>query len=59
MRYTITIDTDNAAFDDPGEFARILRTLARRCEEGPITGSILDVNGNRVGEITSNQTIKP
>lgn len=50
--YTVTIKTDNAAFeDDMGyEIARILRQLADRVERGEEGDIILrDVNGNRVG----------
>lgn len=55
MRYTITIDTDNAAFDGVGvcraEVARILRGLAYRCicESELAIGSLRDLNGNIVG----------
>ncbi len=57
--YTITINTDNAAFGSPGtemcgELARILRKLATSIEEGgtghPAEGiNLRDVNGNLVG----------
>lgn len=55
MRYTITIDTDNAAFQGAGqcraEIARILRNLASRCNiDGELViGSLRDLNGNIVG----------
>lgn len=53
MRYTITIDTDNAAFSDwPGyEITRILRQLADCWETvgEPAIGSLHDLNGNVVG----------
>lgn len=53
MRYTITIDTDNAAFQRRcgTEIARILRGLVDRCEQSPGVpiGSLCDVNGNIVG----------
>jgi hypothetical protein len=56
MKVTITIDTDNAAFDgDWGrstEVARILRDLAGTVEtRGTVNvpAAILDVNGNRCG----------
>ena len=53
MNITITLNTDNAAFeDDPGaEVARILRRLANdlalQCQDG--TTNLRDVNGNKVG----------
>jgi hypothetical protein len=52
---TITLDTNNAAFDDnvPQETARILRALADQIESGVGSerdrGSLLDINGNPVG----------
>jgi len=55
MRYTLTIDCDNAAFDDGpnSAIAEILRTQAHRLdvmaeifdEDVPV----MDANGNRVG----------
>jgi len=56
MRFTITFTCDGAAFDDAPatEIARILREVAKRAERGddaPAPGlSILDLNGNRVGQ---------
>lgn len=54
--FTLTIDTDNAAFDDdPGaEVARILRSVADRVDAdlgpGPLLGGAArDVNGKTVG----------
>ena len=54
MRYTITIDTDNAAFEGEclrAEIARILWGLIYRCNTSgkPAIGSLRDVNGNIVG----------
>lgn len=51
MQFTVTIDTDNAAFsgDDSGaELARILRAVAARVEDGADDGVEYDINGNRV-----------
>lgn len=52
MQFRLTIDTDNAAFDDDpaGEISRMLHDIAD-IVVGPHghTTSILDVNGNRVG----------
>lgn len=51
--FTVTIATDNAAFDDDNgrnECARILRELAGRLESGSeTTGRLMDCNGNSVG----------
>ena len=54
MPYSITIDTDGAAFEDPGpELARILRRLADGLDRGGIeptdAARLYDVNGNNVG----------
>jgi hypothetical protein len=57
MKLTITMDMDNAAFEDgPGsEAARILRTLAQKIDgvdlEIDDRVALLDVNGNRVGSM--------
>jgi hypothetical protein len=52
---TITIKTGNAAFEpDPNyELARILKEIAKKLENGydPEDISIMDINGNNVGEI--------
>lgn len=51
--FTLTIKTDNAAFDegDKGlEVARILRELANRLEtQSQTSGTLRDANGNTVG----------
>mgnify|MGYP007100042967 CR=1 FL=1 len=58
MRYTLTIDMDNAAFTDDGndgqtELARILRDHADRIDRGQLpagpTCVVRDLNGNDVG----------
>ena len=53
---TIGIDTDNAAFDNPGELARILRALADTIDGTPdVTDydglALRDLNGNTVGTV--------
>lgn len=68
MRYTLTIDMDNAAFRDEGgdmgsgargwEVARLLREAAADTETGldpGVRAPLVDFNGNRVGhwEVTS------
>jgi hypothetical protein len=53
-RVTITIETQNAAFDDAPayEIARILRDLAERFERDEIPPRILfDANGNAAGSV--------
>lgn len=55
MQITITINTDNAAFEgDPGvELSRILTQLAQEFEQttNPHSGKICDINGNTVGKV--------
>lgn len=62
--FTLTMETDNAAFcdDDEGghneaargaEVARILRWIAERVERGNnLSGAFRDANGNKVGTYT-------
>ena len=52
-RFTVTIETDNAAFsDDPyREIARILHVLSVKVEtEEAVPRFLYDLNGNKVGE---------
>jgi hypothetical protein len=51
---TITIYTDNAAFEDAGEeieTARILRELAESIAKGNKPAVVRDFNGNAVGTV--------
>lgn len=56
--FTLTINTDNAAFEDKAvgfEVARILHALANDLEDcGPdhVTKMLRDINGNTVGSWT-------
>ena len=58
MDITITINTDNAAFEsDPeSEVGRILRKAAKHIEDNGLRRSdgmpTMDINGNKVGKIT-------
>ena len=47
----IEFETENAAFEDGGreEITRILLRLIQKIGAGLEAGSILDVNGNRIG----------
>jgi hypothetical protein len=54
MTFKLTIDCDNAAFEDAGkhaELVRILREIADALEEhgGLLGKSVRDINGNTVG----------
>lgn len=53
MTFTLTIDLDNAAFDDQYEFRALLRQLTQRIGIGTPTagenGNVWDSNGNQVG----------
>lgn len=57
--FTVTIDTDNAAFDSTSgkqrEIARILKEIAGLVRAGEDSGKVRDANGNTVGswEITA------
>lgn len=49
----IEFSTDNAAFEEYGknyQIAVILDIIMARIKRGEIEGSILDVNGNKIGE---------
>jgi hypothetical protein len=52
-KLTITISTGNSAFemDKHSEVARILRKLADRFESGGEPSKVMDINGNKVGEV--------
>lgn len=51
MSFELTIQADNAAFDDePGrEIARLLHHAAELVAEGWQSGPLVDINGNTVG----------
>jgi hypothetical protein len=49
MRFTLNIDTDNAAFEDPYELPAALGRVIQKLEAGADSGKVLDSNGNTVG----------
>lgn len=53
--FKIQFETDNAAFQDDNftfEVERILKEVTEKVNNGYTEGSILDVNGNVVGEFS-------
>jgi len=55
MELTITINMDNAAFEDPDEVRRILKTI-----DGNHDQVLFDINGNKVGSVgLTDQTWDP
>lgn len=53
MKFTLTIDCDNAAFDDDAQYEieRILRVVANNLsKEHGLTQTLFDINGNKVGK---------
>ena len=47
----IEFNTSNAAFDECVEFevCRIIKTIIDKIEHGYTYGSIMDINGNKIG----------
>ena len=53
MKITITINMDNAAFEDYGEVKRILNDMTKKMDDIVRPGDggrLFDINGNQVGE---------
>lgn len=53
MKVRLSLDTDNAAFEDDrweSEVARILRATAVKVEAGGTGFIVRDANGNKVGK---------
>jgi hypothetical protein len=50
--FTLTIRTDNAAFDDDPvpELVKLLAEVAAKLEAGTRDSTVRDLNGNTVGE---------
>lgn len=57
MKFSLTIDMDNAAFADDPHYSliRIIDTLRSQLVAARDNGACMDINGNRVGawEITT------
>jgi hypothetical protein len=55
MRVKITIDIDNAAFEDSDELSRVIHETADKAIGLPLRPgtwiSIFDINGNKVGKL--------
>lgn len=56
MKFTVEIDMENAAFEDPQELSRIVAKIAHRVEGEDntqtyvsVSSPIFDINGNNVG----------
>lgn len=58
--FRLNVETDGAAFKDPDigeadrayeeiEISRIMRKVAAELREGKTSGSVMDLNGNKVG----------
>jgi hypothetical protein len=45
----IQINLENAAFENRGEIARILKLIASQIESGSDLNAVKDINGNRTG----------
>ncbi len=57
MKFTLTIDCDNAAFDPPEvEISRILREVADAMLDGDTGGSEQDINSNNVCQFDLTET---
>lgn len=51
LTITLILSTENEAFADPNEVARIFAAAAKKVEQGPGTYKLLDINGNSVGKL--------
>lgn len=54
--FTLTINTDSAAFDETpaSEITRILRKAADQVDAGIFEGNLYDINGNKCGAFSVN-----
>lgn len=51
--FTLQVETESAAFEDPSELPALLRKAAQKIEDGERSAYLLDTNGNRVGSFTT------
>jgi hypothetical protein len=52
--FTLTIETDNAAFEEsPHELVRLIEIAAEKVRDGSADGRLVDINGNTVGQFTT------
>ena len=55
MQFVINFNMDNASFErKEQEISRILNKISERVQNGELEGSIVDYNGNTVGEFYEN-----
>lgn len=50
--FSLTIETDNAAFEDPDELGRLVARAAEQIAAGRTEAPVIDQNGNTVGRWT-------
>lgn len=48
--FTLTFKTQNEAFDSGVEVSRILRAIAEKVDKDYSEGTVMDINGNTVGQ---------
>ena len=56
--FRIDIGTNNAAFKDPAELARLVAIVSSRLRDGERSGVIHDSNGNKVGRFDHLENIE-
>ena len=54
MRAHLTIVSGNEAIQEPVAVAEVFHKIARKIEDGVLSGRILDANGNTVGHFDVN-----
>lgn len=52
MLFRLSVDMNNAVFEDKEELIRILETAISKLREGNETAKLRDINGNTVGTYT-------
>lgn len=48
--FQVSINLDNAAFDNPDELPQLLENIAKQIRDGKLEAVVVDSNGNRVGK---------